>query len=330
MVTHGEFDLIAEFFAPLSQGEPGAYGLTDDAAVLGVAEGRELVVSTDTVIEGVHFPSQTDPTTIAARAVAVSLSDLAAMGAEPRCYFLSLSLPKATPPPADWLAAFAVGLKQIQDRYGVSLGGGDTVATPGPLSLTVTVLGTVLSGQALRRAGARAGDKLCVSGWIGDAALGLRCRQGGLSGLGRDHRAYLTDRFDSPTPRLALGQGLAGLAHAAQDISDGLVQDTGHLCRASGVRAIIYADKLPLSAAATAAIKAEQGLLGSCVLGGGDDYELVFAIPPDRLDSVLSIGEKTATPVTVIGDIEAGDPVVTVVDSKGTSIQPPRAGYRHF
>jgi thiamine-monophosphate kinase len=267
---------------------------------------------------------------LAARALAVNLSDLAAMGAAPRAYFLSLGLPKDGGVDEGWLAAFADGLSAMQARHGVTLAGGDTVAVPGVLMITVTALGSVLAGQAIRRKGARPGDLVCVSGTIGDAALGLRVRKGGLSGLGRDHRAFLRARFDEPQPRVALGAALSGLASAGLDISDGLAADLGHLCRHSHVVATVRIDSIPLSDAARAAVGAEHGLWGPCVLGGGDDYELVFAVPPDRLAQAHTAGERAGTPVSVIGEFSAGEPGVHFVDGDGNAVVPPHAGYRHF
>lgn len=325
-----EFDLIERHFAPLSQGEPGAFSLGDDAAVLGIGEGRELVVTTDTLIDGVHFLSGTDPDIIAARALAVNLSDLAAMGAEPRAYFLSLGLPRDDLLDDAWVAAFADGLGAAQQAFDVTLVGGDTVAVPGPLTLGVTALGTVLAGQAIRRAGARPGDLICVSGTIGDSALGLRVHKGGLSGLERPQREFLADRFDAPKPRLALGAALVGVASAALDVSDGLAADLGHLCRQSKVRAKVRIADLPLSAAGREAVRDEHSLLGPCVLAGGDDYELVFTVPPGRREAALSAGERTRTPVTIIGEVETGPPCVHFFDSEGAEVVPPQSGYRHF
>lgn len=326
----GEFEIIARFLAPLSEGEPGAFGLTDDAAVLAIAEGRELVVTTDTLVAGVHFPSDTAPYAVAVRALAVNLSDLAAMGAEPRAYFLSLGVPKDGGIDETWLGAFAKGLADMQRRHRISLAGGDTVAVPGPLVLTVTALGSVIAGQAIRRSGARPGDLVCVSGTIGDAALGLRALKGGLSGLVRESRQFLIDRFDGPQPRVALGAALRGVATAALDISDGLAADLGHLCAQSRVSATVRIDDIPLSQAARSALKGEHGLLGPCVLGGGDDYELVFTVPPDKADQAHQAGERAGTAVSVIGAVEAGAGAVRFLDGDGHEVVPLHAGYRHF
>lgn len=328
----GEFEIIARFLAPLSEREPGAFGLTDDAAVLAIPEGRELVVTTDTLVAGVHFPVETTPYAIAVRALAVNLSDLAAMGAEPRAYFLSLGLPRGLGGGIDeaWLGAFASGLADMQSRHRIALAGGDTVAVPGPLVLTITALGTVVAGQAIRRAGARPGDLVCVSGTIGDAALGLRALKGGLSGLAREMRLFLIDRFETPQPRVALGAALSGLATAALDISDGLAADLGHLCAQSRVSATVRIDDIALSDAARAALRGEHGLLGPCVLGGGDDYELVFTVPAGKGDQAREAGTRAGTPVSVIGVVEAGSGAVRFVDGDGNEVVPLHAGYRHF
>lgn len=326
-----EFDLIERYLAPLAKGEPGAFSLGDDAAVLAVPEGREMVITTDTLVDGVHFPNNSDPRLIAGRALAVNLSDLAAMGAEPRAYFLSLGLPQDGGVTEEWVATFADGLKTTQERHGVSLAGGDTVAVPGgTLVLTITALGTVLAGQAIRRSGAQPGDVICVSGTIGDAALGLRVRKGGLSSLSRTDRLFLGTRFDSPQPRLALGAALAGVASAALDISDGLAADLGHLCRQSKVRAVVQIADIPLSEAAKQAVEGEHSLLAPCVLSGGDDYELVFTVAPAKVSDLQRDSARYGCGVTVIGVIESGTSGVHFIDPHGDEIVLPRSGYRHF
>jgi thiamine-monophosphate kinase len=245
----GEFELIARYFVPLAAGEPGAFGLSDDAAVIAVEPGHRLVVTTDTIVSGVHFLPSDPPDAIAAKALAVNLSDLAAMGARPRAYTLALAMPsdwdgdKAEA----WLEDFSDRLALNQREAGVALIGGDTVASPGPLCITVTALGMVREGAELRRSAAHPGDLVCVSGMIGDAALGLKYIAGELPNLPADLGNTLADRYRFPRARIELGRQLVGIGHGVADVSDGLVADLGHICAASNVSAIIDASRVPLS-----------------------------------------------------------------------------------
>ncbi len=318
-----EFGRIARFLAPLAADWPGALGLTDDAALVELAAGQTLVVTADALVAGVHYPADEAAEVVAARLVRVNLSDLAAMGARPIAYLITMALPAETGD--DWLERFAGGLEREQARYGISLIGGDSVATPGPICLSLTALGTVPEGQALRRDGARAGDAVFLSGTVGDPALGLVALRDGLRGIDAAHRSELIDRYRSPRPRVELGQRLVGLAHAAQDVSDGLVADLGHICAASGVGAVIEAERLPLSPAARAAVAA-LGL--DPVLGGGDDYELLFTVAPGVRRRVAELARGLDLALTEIGRIQAGAGV-TVVDRDGREIAVPRPGYRH-
>ena len=308
-----EFELIAAHFAPLAAARPGAFGLGDDAATVSVPPGCEVVSTADALVAGVHFRRRESPATVAARALRTNLSDLAAMGAAPHGYMLALALP----PDLDeaWVAAFAAQLARDQAAFDVGLLGGDTVATPGPLTVAVTALGFVRAGRLLRRTGARPGDSLFVSGTIGDAALALNTA---------DADPALWQRFRQPEPRLALGQALAGLATAAIDVSDGLVADVGHLCRASKVAARLDAASVPLSPAARRRIDAEPALIETA-LTGGDDYELAFTLPPGRRAALPSL----PTPVSRIGSIEAGEGVV-VHGPAGKELIFARDGWRHF
>ncbi|HIJ63338.1 MAG TPA: thiamine-phosphate kinase, partial [Rhodospirillaceae bacterium] len=253
-----EFSLIARLFAPLAAGAPGALGLTDDAALIEGPAGRQWAVTADALVAGVHFFADDPPDLIARKLIRVNLSDLAAMGAKPCGAFLCACFPRDTG--TAWLDRFATGLKSDCEEFGIALMGGDTVATPGPLTLALTAFGDVPAGQALLRSNARSGHDIWVSGTIGDAALGLR----GLTGEGPAD-PHLIDRYRLPQPRIALGLALHGLAQAAMDVSDGLVGDLGHICRASGVGAVLRADLVPLSQPAAAA----QDL--ALVLTGGDD-----------------------------------------------------------
>lgn len=323
-----EFALISRYLAPLAAGEPGAFALGDDAAVLDMAAHQRLVVTTDTLVAGVHFPPDLPAGTAAARLLRVNLSDLAAMGAEARAYTLSLALPRDVE--AGWIEAFAAGLGADQAEFGVTLVGGDTVATPGPLTLTLTALGTVAGDAVLRRNGARAGDTVYVSGAIGDGALGLAVVKDQLAGLDADSARALTGRYHRPEPRLTLGRRLHGLAHAAADVSDGLVADLGHICAASGVEAEIDAARVPLSAAGRRALS-HGGWGLELVLSGGDDYELVFTAPPAAAAALAALALDIGLPLTAIGGITGGTPgAVRVLDGSGREMTLARHGYQHF
>ncbi|HJN20661.1 MAG: thiamine-phosphate kinase [Alphaproteobacteria bacterium] len=304
-----EFALIETLFRPLSEGFPGALGLKDDAALLSADE--ELAVTQDGLVAGVHFPLDETPEAIAAKALRVNLSDLAAMGAAPLAYLLTLALPDEID--GTWLRRFCASLGEEQGRWGIMLAGGDTVSTPGPLMLSITALGTVPVGAALRRSGARPGDSVYVSGTIGDGVLGLAVLRGELSAAGC---GSLVERLRLPTPRVALGRALIGVASACADISDGLVADTGHIAEASGVAIAIDAAAVPLSDAAKAVV-AEEPAWFPRMLTGGDDYELVF-----------TAGEAVAEGIP-IGSVEPGRGV-TVLAADGTPMTFDDCGYRHF
>ena len=311
-----EFAFIARHFRALAG--PGALALSDDAAVFVPPPGRALVIAADAMVEGVHFLPGDPPDTVGAKLLRVNLSDLAAMGAVPLGYLMTLSIPPGLPP--DWFAAFAAGLASDQARYGLSLLGGDTTATTGPLVLSLTIIGHVAPGAALRRNGARAGDGIWVTGTIGDATLGLACLQDGLA----DPGGHLTDRYRLPRPRLGLA--LAGIAHAAIDVSDGLVQDLGHLCRESGVGARLEAARVPASPAVLAAGPAwlERRLTG------GDDYELLLAVPPGSEPALQAAAALADIAVTRIGLFEAGLDGVQVVGPDGRPLAIGRPGWSHF
>ncbi len=326
-----EFKIIAEVFAPLAAAMEGAYGLADDAAVLTLEPGRQMVVTTDTIVAGVHFTADATPEEVAARLLAVNLSDLAAMGAEPLAYTLSAALDDRVDD--DWLGRFARRLAAEQETYGLGLVGGDTVATPGPLTLTVAAFGTVAEGRALLRSSARPGDRIYVSGTIGDGALGLRALGGGLAGLDADHRAALIDRYRRPRPRVALGQGLVGLAQGCVDISDGLAADLGHMAAASGTAAVVEAARVPLSPAGRAAVDADGDLM-RVVLGGGDDYELLFTASVGAGEAIEALSRRLDLTLSAIGHMSKEGPAsaagsVTILDSKGVAIHLKEKGYQH-
>jgi thiamine-monophosphate kinase len=315
----GEFELIGCYFAPLARGFPGAGGLKSDNAFLAADSGRDLVVKTDTVVSGVHFLADEKPEIIATKALRVCLSDLAAGGAVPFAYQLSLALGGGWK--QSWVAGFARGLAADQRRYGILLSGGDTVGTPGPTTITITAFGRVARGRGLTRAGARAGDRLWVSGTIGDGALGL------LAARGRLHSTFLERRYRQPQPRTTLGPRLVGIATATADVSDGLLADAGHIGEASQLGVVIERERVPLSLAARRAL-ADDLALWANVLGGGDDYELVIAVPPRKRVMLLAAARAAGVAVTEIGRFERGRGVQLIVD--GRPVKTPRRGYVHF
>ena len=317
-----EFALIARHFLPLAG--PGALGLGDDAALLDPPPGRQIVIAADAMVAGVHFLPDDPPETIGRKLLRCNLSDLAAMGAAPLAYLLTASLPRGLP--ADWIERFSAGLAADQAEFGLQVLGGDTTSTPGPISLSLTILGQVVPGQALRRVGATPGQDVWVSGSIGDGTLGLAVLQGELPA---DDAGFLAERYRLPRPRLGLGQALVGLAIAAMDVSDGLVQDLGHLCRAGGCAAEIRAADVPLSAAARALLAADSALLPR-ILTGGDDYELLFAAPPEAAAEIAARAAAQGVAATRIGRFLAGEPVVTVLDHANRALPLARGGWSHF
>lgn len=318
----GEFELIADLFAPLSGGDARALGLADDAAVIPQRDGYETVVTTDTMVAGIHFLDIEEPETVARRLLRVNLSDIAAKGAEPVAYFLNLTL--AADISDGWLEAFARGLRTDQERYGLVLLGGDTTHTTGPLTLSITLMGEAPRGTAVRRSGARDGDVVMVSGTVGDAFLGLAALQAGEAAAGG-----LIERFQLPEPRLGLGLALRGIATAMADISDGLVADLGHICEAGGLGAEIDAAAAPLSREAHDRVATGQADLAA-LLTGGDDYELVFTVPPDRQSDALSAAAAAAVAVTSVGRMSSGRAGVVVTGPDGRPMAFDRPGYRHF
>jgi thiamine-monophosphate kinase len=324
----GEFELIARYFAPLAAAAPGAFGLGNDAAILDPEPGNSMVVTTDAMVEGVHFLADDTADLVARKLLRVNLSDLAAMGARPAGYVLTLALPPRLDEP--WIAAFAEGLRADQDAFGIVLLGGDTVRTPDALTMTLTALGQMPMGTALTRTGAQAGDLVYVSGTIGDGALGLRALRGELSGIGEADRVALVERYHLPRPRLALGQALAArrLATAALDVSDGLVADLGHIATGSGLAARIEAVAVPLSAAARSALDRNQGLR-EAILTGGDDYELLFTAPPAQAPVIAALAGSLDLPLTRIGVLAAGAGVLAV-DETGAAIPLTKAGWTHI
>lgn len=322
MPAMGEFDFIGVLGRRLGgiAADRIDLGIGDDAALWTPPPGHSVVACCDTLIAGRHFPDDTDPADIAFKALAVNLSDLAAMAAEPVVALLALSLPTA-PTPA-WTRAFCAGWADLAGRHGVALAGGDTTAGP-VLAMTVTALGLVPVGQALRRDGARAGDDIYVSGCLGDAAGGLAL----WSRRARPEIAPLAARLARPQPRLALGRALRGVASSAIDVSDGLLADLGHVLAASGVGAELDLERLPLSPALLAATDADQAR--SWALTGGDDYELCFTAPPERAAALAAAATASGTAVHRIGTIVEGA-AVQLRDRGVPTPLPARAGWEHF
>lgn len=327
--VRSEFDVIATLFAPLSKNAPGAFNLKDDAARLDLAPEDEAVITVDTAIEGVHFLPDDPPDMIARKALRVNLSDLAAKGAHPIGFLQALSVNSAVTDA--YLDSYAKGLAADVEHFGVPLLGGDTTSGPGPLTVSITAIGAVPKGRMILRSGARPGDALCVTGTIGDAALGLAVLRMKLK-IGREHAAYLVSRYRMPEPRLAAGAALRGHARACLDISDGLVADVGHICAASNVAAIIEQAKIPLSPAATVAVTLEPDRWPE-ILGGGDDYELAFTLPQEHVTALQNLTAAAGVPLTVIGRIVGPEDAklgpVAVLDGAGAPIPVPVAGYRH-
>ena len=303
------------------QREDVRLGIGDDAALLAVPAGQELAVAIDTMVEGVHFPAGTAPADIGWKALAVNLSDLAAMGATPAWALLALTLPR---PDAAFVDGFAEGFAQLAGQYRLALVGGDT--TRGALTLSVAVHGFVPPGQALTRAGAQVGDAVLVTGTLGDAAAGLRCLPSRMD-VQATARDFLVNRLNRPTPRVAAGLALRGRASACIDVSDGLLADLGHLCTASGEGAEIDAALLPCSPALLGAF--DEAAVRDFALTGGDDYELCFTVPAARMDEVRDDLAKLGCGATRIGRIVAGEGV-RVRGADGAWLEPARSGWDHF
>lgn len=326
-----EDDLIARFFAPLATAA-GADGLTDDAAVIPEGEG-DLVVTKDMAVAGVHFFPDDPPDLIAAKALRVNLSDLAAKGAVPAGFLLGLGLPPDWT--AEFLAAFAAGLARDIETYGCPLYGGDTVKVPGPLTVSVTAFGR--ASRTVRRRGARAGDTICVTGTIGDAALGVFVRDAQrrpaespswIAALDARQSEHLVRRYLGPQPRCALARAVARHAHAAMDVSDGLAGDLAKMMAASGTGARIALDAVPLSPAARAALHVDPALR-RCVMTGGDDYEILLACPPEALAPLAAAAAAAGTALSPIGEVTAA-PGLAFLDGEGRAADFGAGRYMHF
>jgi len=327
----GEDELIQRYLAPLAAGFPGAFGLADDCAVLTPPPGRDLVFTTDAIAEGVHFLADDAPDDIAWKALAVNASDLAAKGAKPVGYLMSLSFPEA--PLRSWMQSFAAGLAAAQERLGFVLMGGDTDRRPSaPLSITVMAFGAVPAGRMVRRGSARAGDVLYVTGSLGDAALGLQVRRQARSAQGwpleAGERDFLARRYLRPEPRTGLCEVVLDHARAAMDISDGLVKDLDRMCRASAVSAEIHVEGLPLSLPGRKVIETCPEW-AEAPLTGGDDYEILAAVAPEKSAACEAAAHAAGIAVTRIGTCGEGTGV-TVRRPDGSVLRLTNTGYEHF
>lgn len=322
----GEFDLISRYFTrPVHK---AALGVGDDCALLAPTPGMQLAISSDMLVEGRHFFADVDPEALGHKALAVNLSDLAACGARPLAFTLALSLPRVD---EAWLEGFSRGLLVLADAHGCELVGGDT--TQGPLNICITVFGEMPPGQALLRSGARPGDNIYVSGTLGDARLALEALLGHTP-LPADALARARQRLERPTPRVALGLALRGVASSAMDVSDGLLGDLSHILKASGVGARIDTSSTSKLIAASAYLSSAGALFDAemirqCTLAGGDDYELVFTAPPAQRDAVAAASQASSTPVTRIGTVRA-EPGLQLVDAQGQPVENRYASFDHF
>lgn len=326
----GEDRLIARFFRPLAT-DPGAFALTDDAAVLAPPSGCDLVLKADAIIGGVHFLDDDPPELVAKKALRVNLSDLAAKGARPLGFLLSLALPPAIG--EDWLEGFARGLKQDAEHYSCPLYGGDTDRTPGPIMISIAAFGAVPHGTMVKRQGARPGDCVVVTGTIGDAVLGLALRRDpdAADRLGLDQAMcdYLISRYRLPQPRNAVAEIMRRHAKASMDVSDGLAGDLAKLCRVSGVDAVIGSLLVPLSDAARTALARDPTLLER-LLSGGDDYEIVASVAPDHIAPLIAEAAAVGVAVTAIGRVEPGRGRAEFLDRTGQPLRFARTAFSHF
>jgi thiamine-monophosphate kinase len=317
--------LIAELFAPLAT-HPGALGLTDDTALLGPEPGADLVLTTDGVICGVHFFPGDDAKLVAQKVLRMNLSDLAAKGASPRGFLVALAIARETG--MDWLKRFTEGLRADAETYECPLLGGDTDRTPGPLGISVFMLGSLPNGTMVKRAGAKPGDRLFVSGTIGDAALGLQLRSGANWNLAEARREHLLSRYLLPRPRNALADAVRTHASASIDVSDGLAGDLTKLCRVSQVSATVEVARVPLSDAARAAIAVDP-VLRETALTGGDDYEILCTVPPGKAASFRAAAQAAQVDVTEIGEIAEGKGV-RFVGEDGQALTFGKLSFSHF
>jgi thiamine-monophosphate kinase len=321
----GEDELIARYFGPFAG--PAGLGLRDDAALLHPPPAHDLVLTTDALVAGVHFFPDDPPDAIARKALRVNLSDLAAKGARPLGFLLALALPQDWR--EDWLKAFAQGLAADAAAYDCPLAGGDTVATPGPLTLSVTAFGAVPTGRMAARFGARPGDRIYVTGTIGDAAIGLRIRRGRGPDIREADRAFLLDRYLTPQPRVALAKAMSAHAHAGMDVSDGFVGDLTKMLAVSGVTARVPVYRLPLSLAARAAIAANPDLFAVAATGG-DDYEVLAAVAPQTAGAFEAEAAAARVPIACVGEALEGFAPPRFVGPDGGAVTFAVGAYSHF
>lgn len=325
----GEDRLIARYFKPLAT-HPAAFGLVDDAAALTPPLGCDLVLKTDAIVGGIHFFPDDPPGLIAQKALRVNLSDLAAKGAKPLGFLLSIALPASVE--EAWLAGFSAGLAEDVKRFACPLLGGDTVRSPAAMMISVAAIGVVPMGGMVRRSGAEVGDRIVVTGTIGDAALGLRLRTDAAGSarwrLSSSQQHHLRQRYLQPEPRIAIADMLRAHATAAMDVSDGLAGDLAKLCRASGISAIIDAERVPLSDAASAALVADEQLIEP-IFTGGDDYEILATVPPARLESVRAAAATAGVALTEIGTVTAGGTAPRFL-LHGQPLKFKRSSFSHF
>jgi thiamine-monophosphate kinase len=318
----GEFSLINTFFKTPHTRQDVTLGVGDDCAVVSIPEGKQLAVTVDTLVDGIHFPSDTSPADIACKAIAVNLSDLAAIGARPAWLTLALTLPEAD---ESWTRAFAESFHAAADKYKVQLIGGDT--TQGPLSITVQAMGIVDPQRIMRRDGARPGDAIYVSGTLGDAAAGLKILQ--QEQLIDENQAWLVNRLNRPQARIELGCRASVLCRCAIDISDGLAADLGHILEASACGATVNIDRIPLSHQLVEDYGNRNEVDWNRVLSGGDDYELCLVVPPANESRLMHLASELSLPLTRIGTIEAGG-MLDVIDESGAKFLLDDSGYEHF
>jgi thiamine-monophosphate kinase len=327
-IPSGEDSLIARYFKPIAT-DPGAFALQDDAAIL-KADGEDIVVTTDAIVEGVHFLPDDPPDTLARKALRVNLSDLAAKGATPAGFVLTLALRAAED---GWLTAFARGLGEDARHHACPLLGGDTVSTPGPLMVSITAFGRVPRGRMIRRSGARPGDRIMITGTIGDAALGLDVLTGGVAAAvladDRPAQEFLIARYRVPQPRNALANAVRDHASAAMDVSDGLAGDLAKLCAASGVGAVIDVPRIPTSVVAAAAL-ARGAVSIERLVSGGDDYEILCAVPETRTENFVQAAQRAGVALTEIGQVVAGQHAPRFLDAQRGEITLRHRSYSHF
>lgn len=325
-----ELEIIQRYFAPLAADAPGAFALNDDCATLVPPPGEPLVLTVDAVALGVHVLDHERPQDIAYKAVAVNVSDLAGKAARPIAYLMSIAFPEA--PEEEWVAGFAEGLDAAQRDFGITLIGGDTDMRPGPISVTITAIGAAPTQGMVRRSTAKPGDRLLVTGTIGDAALGLDLwRDAGLGDRWRltaSEAEHLRSRYLRPRPRVGLRSALATHASAAMDISDGLLKDLSSLCRASGCGAVLDAGAVPLSAAAARALASSDGLERR-ILSGGDDYEILASVPPENVAAFIAAARTAKIDVAEIGNMRA-EPGVLLKERAGHWVEAAELGWDHF